>query len=64
MTDRCCTTKTGVHLVLFCSFVYLQEKPIKEFEVSAATKEKEEVIADKLAKRAAAKKGKVVKKKM
>ena len=42
----------------------LQDKPTKEFEVSAATKEKDEVLAEKLAKRDKAKKGKVVKKKM
>ena len=41
-----------------------QDKPTKEFEVSAATKEKDEVLAEKLAKRDKAKKGKVVKKKM
>ncbi len=48
----------------FC-LLTLQDKPTKEYEVSAATKEKSEEIAEKLARREAAKKGKkVVKKKM
>ncbi len=43
----------------------VQDKPTKEYEVSAATKEKSEEIAEKMARREAAKKGKkVVKKKM